>query len=133
MSNPFKTKEFKQQQDAWYKQLKQEGFADIERSDKVGKASGRLKTDALKNILQSYTPEQFAVKQDYYRLAGQFLHDYKFKSEKERTIWQMHSDGVSVRDIIKALKSKGMTAYKNLVHGTIMKLTEEMKNYVRKS
>jgi hypothetical protein len=133
MSSPFKTKEFQDLQKVWNRKLEKSGFQDIERSDRVGKASGRLKTDALKNITQSYTAEQFAVKEEYYRLAGQFLHDYKFKSDNDRTIWRMHSEGISVRDIIRALKKKGVTAYKDLVHGTIKRLADEMKSYVRQS
>jgi hypothetical protein len=133
MSNPFKTKEFKDLQKIWNKKLERSGFEDIERKDSVGARSGRLKTHALKNIVDNYTAEEFAVKEEYYRLAGQFLHEYKFKSDKDKTIWRMHSEGISYLDIIKALKKKGVTAYKDLVQKTIERLAEEMKNHVRQS
>lgn len=132
MSSPFKTKEFKDLEKKWYDKLEKKGFHDIERTDAVGRESNRLKNDVIAHVLQTYTPEKFAIKEEYYRLAGQFLHEYKFKSENERTIWKMHSEGTSVRDIIKALKKKGVTAYKDLVHGTIKRLAEEMKTYARK-
>jgi len=130
MSTPFKTKEFASLQKTWYKKLAKEGFKDIERTDDVGKASGMLKNDVIKHVIQTYTPEKFAIKEEYYRLAAQFLYEHKFKSDKDRTIWRLHSEGVSVRDIVAALKKKGKTAYKDLVHGTIKRLAEEMKTNV---
>ena len=131
MSNQFKTKEFQELQTKWYKKLQQKGFNDIERTDKIGKAAGRLKTDALENVSHSYSAHQFSIKEEYYRLAGQFLHEHKFKTQVEKKIWELHSEGVSVRNIIKKLRHRGVTAYKDLVHGTIKRLAKEMKEHAR--
>lgn len=127
----YKTKQFKELESRWYSKLKQSGFKDIERSDRVGKAAGLLVTGPLENILHSYDVNQFNIKEEYYRLAGQFLHEHKFDSKFEKTIWETHSQGISIENIIKALKLKGKTAYKDLVHGVIKKLASEMKTNAR--
>lgn len=126
MSNQFKTKEFRELQSKWYKKLRQQGFEDLERK------AGRLKTGALQNISHLYNTEQFNIKEEYYRLAGQFLHEHKFKSGIEKKIWELHSEGMSIRNIVKKLKHRGVTAYKDLVEGVIKRMREEMKKYARK-
>lgn len=127
MSSNFKTKQFKKLQKHWYGRLAKEGFDDIERND-----NSNLKTDALTNVLHLYSVDQFNIKEDYYRLAGQFLHEHKFDSDLERTIWYMHSEGISVVNIIKSLKAKKQVAYKDLIHGIVKKLANEMKLKVKK-
>ena len=131
MSSPFKTKEFEKLQAVWYKKLSKKGFKDIERTDRVGKEENRLKTDATENIAHLYTIERFTAREDYYRAAGHFLYDYKFKTPKERYIWELHATGKSIREIVTILKSRRQKAYKDLVHAVIKRLTEEMKKYVR--
>ena len=132
MSSPFKTREFKKLNKLWYGKLKKEGFQDIERQDKIGAREGRLINSSLPHIIENYTVDQFEVKREYYRMAGQFLHEYKFKTALERIIWDMHTQGISVRNIVKKLQSKGHTAYKDLVHGAIKRLAAEMRTSVRK-
>jgi hypothetical protein len=131
MPNPFKSKEFRELEKKWYSKLSKKGFKDIERTDRVGKENQRLKTDVMENIMHFYTVDQFNIKQEYYRTAGLFLHEHKFKSAKEKKIWALHSEGLSIRDIIKLLKSKGQVAYKDLVQNTIKRLAAEMKKNVR--
>lgn len=43
--------------------------------------------------------DYFASKADYYRLAGQFLHSYWFVNDRQRRIWELHSEGVPYRKI----------------------------------
>jgi len=131
MSHTFKTKEFKDLQKDWERRLKQAGFDDIERKDRVGRAAERLRTDVMENISHTLSVGQFEIKQEYYRLAGQFLHEHKFKTSFERTVWEMHSNGISVVDIVKALQKTGRTAYKDKVHGAIKRLAAEMKKHAR--
>jgi hypothetical protein len=130
--SPFKTKAFRDLEKKWYDKLADKGFKDLERRNKWGREEGRLKTDPLENIPHFYNVEQFQIKEEYYRMAGQFLHEYKFKTALERIIWDMHTQGISVRNIVKKLQSKGHTAYKDLVHGAIKRLAAEMRTSVRK-
>lgn len=132
VSSQFKTKQFKELENRWYKKLLEKGFKDIEQRDSKGKSLDRLKTGPLENVVNLYSVEQFQIKEEYYRVAGQFLHEHKFKTNTEKLIWKHHSDGVSIRNIIKFLKKKGVTAYKDLVQGIINRLAEEMKTHARK-
>lgn len=132
MSNQFKTKEFKKLNKLWYGKLKKEGFEDIERKDKTGQKEERVVNSPLHYIAKNYTLLQFEVKEEYYRMAGQFLHEHKFKSLYEREVWELHSNGVSIRNIVKKLKARKQTAYRDLVHGVIKALVTEMKTNARK-
>ncbi len=132
MSNQFKTKEFKALQIKWEAKLKKAGFKDLERKDRWGRAEERLQTDTMENVAnRGTTVEEFEATQDYYRIAGQFLHEHKFKTQVEKKIWELHAEGDSIRVIIKKLKHRGITAYKDLVQTTINRLADEMKDYAR--
>ena len=74
------------------------------------------------------TPVQRAAKEEYYRLAGQFLHSHSFPSALEREIWALHSDGMSIRHIVAKLKKKYWRSglYRNKVHGIIQQLSKTM-------
>lgn len=115
------SKEFKDLQAKWYKKLANTGFADIEQPD------GNLKNWALSLIRHDETTEN--AKQDYYRLAGQLLHSsYPFQSNTERKIWEMHAEGLSIRDIAKKLKSQRIRAHKNGVHKVVQKIAAQLVN-----
>lgn len=113
-------KKFKALQNKWYSKLKDSGFNDIERD------GDQLKTDPMQNVTTFYNQDCFEAKQTYYRMVGEFLHNYKFEDIKERLIWELHSEGVSIRDSVIELKKRGYKAYKRQVHETIQKLVKEM-------
>lgn len=95
----YKTKEFKKLKDTWYKKLEKSGFVDVEASE-----------DSLKewdsSITLRYDKHIIASKEEYFRLAGKFLFSYEFESERDTAIWQLHSDGLSLREIATQLKKK---------------------------
>lgn len=100
MLSPFRTKEFRAIQKYWYARLKKEGFKDAELR--------RYNTDVLKSWDSTrfqlyYTPTQFAIRQLYFELTGQFLHSHKFKNPSEKAIWALHCTGVSYRTIAATL------------------------------
>lgn len=120
---PLSNKEFKKLESIWYAKAARSGFRDIENK------SGRMDTDkALNNIVTKYTQTTYKAKEDYYRLAGQFLNDYAFKTKLERLVWEMHSEGVSIRNIVLAAKRKGFKAYRRKIHELLQKLVSEMTN-----
>ncbi len=43
--------------------------------------------------------------EEYYRMAGYFLHEYKFEYEIDRKIWELHAEGMGMREIAVALKN----------------------------
>lgn len=119
------SKEFLALKRKWYAKLDKEGFKDIENE------AGLLKKWSSYWLRSKHTSATFDAKQEYYRLAGQFLHDYQFGSALDRIIWEMHSEGDSVRGIAVALKKRGFKVYKRLVHETLMRLSDIMADRCR--
>lgn len=114
MSSPFKTKEFKALHAKWEKRLEKEGLPDLETAD------GQLKGISHASFFKAhYNQVDAEAKEEYYRQAGYFLYDHKFQTELERKIWELHCEGVSIRDIVVILKKKHYRVYKRLVHETL--------------
>lgn len=117
MSNPFKTKEFKVLEDLWYKKLKQSGFDDIEPGPRYLKYS-------IESILtRKYNLDrklEYKKREEYFRIAGQFLYEYEFKDEISKIVWELHSEGSSIRKISKRLsdlgKKRATTQVKETIH-----------------
>lgn len=110
-------KDFKALQTEWYRLLKDEGFDDIEQSD------GNLKVWTCYRFKVPYNEVSHRARVNYYRLAGQFLYDHKFKNKRERTIWELHSQGISDRQITHMMKKRNFKIYKFLVQSTVAKLS----------
>jgi len=106
--------------------LKNSGFEDIEQPD------GNLKRWHSRDFQFFYTPDQFKIKQAYFQLAGQLLHEYKFANDQEKTVWWLHSEGKSYREIMIVLKDRKMTSHADFVTKTIKKLKKEMLEKCRK-
>lgn len=115
------SKDFKKLNAKWAKKLKESGFEDIEQDET------HLNFWNGSRLATLYTDEQFQARQEYYRIAGQFLHEYKFDSDLDRTIWEMHANGSSIRNITTYLKAKKIKIYTTKVFETIQELTKEMK------
>lgn len=120
----FNSRQFKALKDSWYKKLKKSGFNDIETADGALKKSH---TDLFSVYHADYGSIYLEAKEEYFRLARQLLHDYKFSTPQQKLVWQLHSEGLSIRTIIKVLKSKNYPGYRDLVHGIIKKLSKEMR------
>ncbi len=113
------SKQFNNLKSLWYKKLADSGFTDIENSE------GLLNTWASEP--RSYnTVLSSESKQEYYRLAGHFLHDYKFANTTDKIIWQYHSDGISHRDIVILLKNHQVITERNKVLSSIQRLRTAM-------
>lgn len=79
----------------WYKCLKNEGFEDLE-------SEGGLIEEA--NLRRGRcsdfdTRDQFDNRFSYYQWARDRLDDGRFDSTKSQLIWEMHSEGMSRREI----------------------------------
>ncbi len=118
--SPFNTKEFKDLKSTWDKKLKDSGFDDLEPRE------GQLKTWSTKFINLRYDKAAYEAKETYYRMAGKFLYDYNFANTREKKIWELHAQAVSIRHIIKVLKSQQYAAYRDIVHATIRRLAKVM-------
>jgi len=112
--------EFKALQKKWYKKLEKSGFEDAERPD------GNLKWWASRFDRKWYNPTADAAKEAYYRFAGQFLHGHTFEDPMEREIWALHSEGVSMRNIVKTLRKRYRGIYVLKTNDIIKRLSAQM-------
>lgn len=108
-------KHFKALHRLWTKKLEISGFQDIEQPEffKSGIVDGHLKQWASSSIFTSNRTdaEWIESKQEYYRVAGHFLHEHVFASEAEKSIWELHSEGKGVDTIVSLLNSVGIKYY----------------------
>lgn len=100
-NRPPKKADYKTQKAYWYEKLKKDGFVDIEHDE----WSLRSYSTEFNQRNPNRNPTvQIAAKLDYYIMAEHFLNDYKFSSAKERAVWEYHTNGVQLNDIVKTLK-----------------------------
>ncbi len=110
---------FNKLKDAWYKKLAKSGFVDVERDEVY------LKRNVSTIDYRRVTWESQA---DYYHMTTHFLNDYAFKNNRQRNIWEYHSNGISTRDIAKILnKVSKKKVTKDTIRMVIFELREEMK------
>lgn len=120
--NP-KSKEFLELKSKWYKKLEKSGFEDIEQDDEALKkwSNSIGRHESQRNKIPSI--------ETYYRLAGQFLYDHKFKSKKENIVWKLHSEGLSIRAIVEFVKSK---RFKNPYFSSVQNIIEDLRKEMLK-
>lgn len=126
MSSPFRSKEFQKLREEWNERLRSDGFKDIEKADKK---TGELKLSAWDShyFQARYDVDMFLIKADYYLKAYQFLHLYKFKTQTDRHVWRMHSEGIGLRDIAKFLQGLGLKTNKDYVATILNRLKKVMR------
>jgi hypothetical protein len=91
----------------WYKKLAKSGFHDIE------SPNGQIKSGTSNWKFNSAWTTAYSqhAKRDYYYATQQFLNTHAFESELHRVIWEYHSEGASIRKIVKLLKNAGYKKY----------------------
>lgn len=121
---------YKKLRKTWYKKLKESGFKDIEFNDDT--LAGNHSSTFYRNI-PNHTKLQnpkvvWEAKLEYYTMAEHFLNEHKFENSLEKIIWEYHSNGLSIRSIIKILhKDKVTKTNRDTVWKTIKRLSTEMK------
>lgn len=101
-------------QKLWAKKLKDSGFVDIEYP------GGTLRSTSPQSF-KNKSLIAFETTREYYILAEHFLHEYQFKTELERVIWEYHANGLSVRDISDTLKKVKISKLKRTAVWEILK------------
>lgn len=101
----------------WYKKLEDSGFKDIETTDDVFWGERKKKRRLTATYSTTY---------EYYRLAGFFLYDYKFRDERDRLIWHLHCEGKTLHSIARETKKVGYKVEKSTVDNVIKRLAKEM-------
>jgi hypothetical protein len=119
---PRKTQSLEELTSIWYEKLKQKGFEDVEQDPDT------LKRWASQYYSRRYDEKEFEDKEKYYQLAGQFLYEHKFKSSREQLIWQMHSEGEFIEDIVKAVQKRFRQGKRNrgCSKDTVTKIIKEL-------
>ena len=115
--------DFQQLKAYWYQKLKDAGFKDAE------SPRGHLKDWPAQRLKRDYTPEKFEEKQNYYRYAAQFLFEHDFPSPHERKVWELHSQGYSLREIVHRLRKPHGTINKD----NVQKITSRYARFIRKA
>lgn len=122
MQSPQKPQSLKKLQAEWYKKLKNEGFVDIEQDEDT------LKTWASSDFTEKTRQAStlYSQRAEYYYMANHFLNKYAFEDDKERIVWEYHSNGISIRNIAKILTKNGLKASRDTIWRTIKTLKKEM-------
>lgn len=112
--------DFNKLQAKWYKKLKDSGFEDAEQDE------DNLKVWSLKRFTVENNLTLCAAKEEYYRLAGHFLHEHLFESELAKQCWELHGNGDSNVKITAILRAKGVKISKKRVQVLVKGLVKQM-------
>lgn len=118
----FKSPSFKKLQAKWYKKIKDKGFEDIEKDeiylnsfsgdfslvpDELSEDDGKhisKRTLTLDYVIANGGTISSDIKAAYFRWCGVMLHSFKFKNKRIKGMFEMHSNGESLRTIGKKFK-----------------------------
>lgn len=118
----FKTKEFKSLHDEWMKKLKDSGFEEIE--DVKSQDELLIRWDS--SYFQArYSEETFQLKQEYFERARELSHRFKFSCWLEKAVWENHADGLSLREIVRKLRTKENCLNKDKAAGFIRRIKKD--------
>jgi hypothetical protein len=93
------TDKFKKLAKKWHDKLEKSGFVDAEEFDSPLELMKQNHNFSFKK----FSPKQIDERMRYFELARQLLHDYPFADDKEKRVWESHSEGSSDRVIAKTL------------------------------
>lgn len=124
----------KKLQKKWYDKLKKEGFVDIEQDEDTLKSwHSQLFINRHTNFTEKsgkreakFDATWFTSQEEYYRLAGIFLHDHEFKSDIEKLIWELHSAGENKASIYRELVSRNRKVHREGIYKIIKTLANIM-------
>lgn len=112
---------YKLLRDQWYAKLKQSGFKDIE---DVNSQRESLKIWDSKCFARDYNKFYFRCRYRYFKMCEWFLEFYNFDSDRDKSIWAYHSQGLYVREIAHIINSN-----KDTVNRTIRRLSKIMRGF----
>lgn len=124
------SKEYKKLEAIWDKKLKKSGFEDIEQKDgNLKQWSTRRFWQNIQNTHYEDRKVSYDSEEEYYRMAGHFLHEYEFSSKREKLMWSLHAEGLTMIAIAKILKQKNYKKFggKSNVGRIILTLAAKMK------
>jgi hypothetical protein len=102
-------RKFVKLQSKWYKKLSKAGFSDLEHFSEFYGASQA--SPFLRNPIANLRSKFTVSTQIYYQHAQDFAKYGNFPSKLLQYLWQLHSDGVSYRQIIPLIAKKFKRTY----------------------
>ena len=130
----YTNKEFIALQKLWYNKLKKSGFQDIER---MHPTLGSLTSHKVSMyVTQDYISKCFMKDpsvEGYYRLSRHYLEHGSFKSSLDKRIWELFSEGLTGRDIIKRINQEGFEIKHNAVFNRITAMKESMLAFAKET
>lgn len=78
----------------WYAKLKAEGFQDVE----YGSEDGPLRVANRENR-GGVSADELDATHEYYSRCTEFLYEHSFAEGRDRELWALHAEGVSIGDI----------------------------------
>jgi hypothetical protein len=118
ISAPRYSMDFRRLQQIWYQKLKDEtDFKDIENE------YDNSKLKSWHNFQFKRYLHRHAGKESYFQNCRDILNHYPFKKQIHKTIWEMHSEGLSVRHISKQIG----TIQKSGIHKIIKMIAQNIK------
>ena len=113
----------------WNRKLKRSGFEDIENDkSQLRVSSTSLARRSYHNQYFEDRIEVYNARLEYYRMAEHFLYDHTFDNDLDKTIWQMHSEGISFRHIAEYVRHNKLRpkANKDNIQVLVKKLAKIM-------
>lgn len=107
LTSPFKTPEFKALFKEWNQILEDGGLEEIENFDLPNPSLKKFHSN--KWTLENGRAQDARDIKAYYEMAGDLLESFPFKTETQKRMWEMHCDGMSVRQIAQSLNQRGFT------------------------
>lgn len=104
----------------WDLKLKASGFVDLEGS--LTNTSTACFSDG--RVSTARRLEYYQDSEEYFRVAGLFLHHYAFSSPRDKWVWRLHSEGLATRAISSETK-----VYIKTVQKIIRDLKKEMVSF----
>lgn len=117
--SPFKTKEFVSLHDEWMGKLKESGFEEIE---DLSSQDERLRQWDSVYFIARHTEETFKNRQEYFERCRALAHIFQFSCWLERAVWEQHSEGLSLREIVRKLRTKENKLNKDKAAGFIRRI-----------
>lgn len=124
MKSLFQSPKFKKLQSEWYKKLKVAGFEDAETQKGALKEWHSFRFNKNSSNLTIQEMQETAT---YYTKAEHLLNSFEFKSELHKTIWKLHSEGKSYREISDLLPSLNLKPLQSTQIGVII---QEIRQFI---
>lgn len=127
--------DYKKLRAEWDKRLKESGFVDIEQADGNLKAWHSYRFRPGSHVISKPGQRRAASdvslngaagdvksrqdKADYYYHAYQFLCNHEFKTERDKHVWEQHTEGYGYSEIPARLKAKGVKVGRSTAQKTV--------------